>query len=1444
MTIDELLKALSARHIRLRRSGSDLVVCGNPEVLDVPLVSELRRHKSTLFCLIGGEGDTWWNPPIIMPEMLPLVQLTAEQIERIVQSVPGGAANVQDIYPLAPLQEGILFHHLMGGEGDPYLLGFLVSFDSRMRLDAYLGAMQAVVDRHDILRTAVVWEGVPEPVQVVWRKAALPVEEVALDAGAGDAGEQLYARFDPRRHRMDLRLAPWLRVYIAHDQKNDRWLMLQLQHHLAGDHSTLEVMQEEIQAHLLGQANRLAAPLPFRNLVAQARLGVSREEHEAFFRQLLGDVEEPTAPFGLLDVWGDGSGIEEARIAVDASLAGRMREQARKLRVSVASVCHVAWAQVLARVSGREDVVFGTVLFGRMQGGAGMDRAMGLFINTLPVRIRVGEEGAGASVQHTHALLGDLLRHEHASLALAQRCSGVPATAPLFTALLNYRHSPGAGQAPSADSKRAWEGIQGLYGQGRTNYPFMLSVDDLGDQFWLTAQVKGSVEPKRVCKYMHTALGSLVAALESEPGKAARSLEVLPQGERSQLLYEWNATEREYPRDTCVHELFEEQVRKIPDATAVMYEERQLSYGELNGRANRLAHYLQSLGVQPDDRVAICVERGLEMVMALLGILKTGAAYVPLDPNYPSERLAFMLQDSKARVLITRQSLADRIPQVGIKKICFETDLESVNERGAPPPTPVTAADPAYVMYTSGSTGRPKGVIGTHRATVNRLFWMWKKFPFQSDEICCQKTSLNFVDSVWEIFGPLLAGVPSVIIPDDEVKHVDALIEVLARNHVTRIVLVPSLLRAILSAPKESLEKLAELGFWICSGEALPPDLAQNFLDLMPGRTLLNLYGSTEVAADATFYEVRREHGQFSIPIGRPISNTRAYVLDAQQQMVPVNVQGEIYIGGDAVARGYLNQPELTAERFLADPYASEPGARMYKTGDLGRWLADGNIEFLGRNDFQAKVRGYRIELGEIEAAMREHTGVRDAVVVARKDACGDERLVAYYTSAEMSEESEGDVGAEELRTHLLAKLPGYMVPAGFVRLERLPLTPTGKIDRQSLPAASVERSQGQEGFIAPRDEFEQMLTRLWAKILEVSPIGVNENFFELGGHSLLAVRMMVEIDRLFQRRLPLATLVQAPTIAQLAELLRRENWIPSWRSLVPMQPGGSKLPLFLMHAHGGNVLEYQALVNHLDSDQPVYALQSLGLDGCIRHESSIEQMAADYLQEIRSLQSEGPYLLGGFCFGGLLALEAAQQLKASGHQVPLLILIQTTNPEFARFAPDIGLLRQYWYRTAKRLDLELENLSYRGARYVRERLVDACATIGSKAAIAFDRVIGNRRQPHQNASMRYVLESLRMEHAKAYTKYMVRPYLGDVLLIRARKQLPGLSIDPTLGWKEVVQGCLHVCEVPGHQQNMLIEPNVDHLAHALTAHLHSMSECIGLKRSEHALQDPVPLLS
>ena len=760
----------------------------------------------------------------------------------------------------------------MGTEGDAYLLSCLYSFDSRARLEGFVGALQAVVKRHDILRTAVVWEGLSEPVQVVWREAPVPVEEVVLDPARGDVAEQLYARFDPRHYRIDVRQAPLLRVYIAQDAAQGRWLFLLLLHHLAGDHTTLEVMQAEIQAHLLGQAAQLPVPQPFRNFVAQARLGVSQQDHEAFFRGLLGDVDEPTAPFGLLDVQGEGRGIAEARLELDAGLAQRLRERARKLGVSAASLCHLAWAQVLARVSGREEVVFGTVLFGRMQGGAGAERVMGLFINTLPVRIRVGEEGVEASVRRTHTLLADLLRHEHASLALAQRCSGVPAPAPLFSALLNYRHSQGMVQAPSAEAMQAWEGVEVLYGEERTNYPLTFSVDDLGEGFRLTAQVQDPIDPRRVCDFMNTALERLVEALERAPTRAVRSLDVLSESERRQVVVEWNATETDYPKERCIHQLFEAQVERTPEAVAVVFEDQGLSYRVLNRRANQLAHHLQGLGVGPEVLVGICLERSVEMVVGLLGILKAGGAYVPLDPAYPEERLAFMLEDARLKVLLTQAHLEATLPQTGAQVMCLDRDWGVIaNERVENPTSRALADNLAYVMYTSGSTGRPKGTSIMHRSVV-RLVKETNYAELSGEEVLLQFAPISFDAATLELWGSLLNGGRLVVFPA-YIPSLEELGGVLQQHQVTLLWLTAGLFHQMVEQRLEGLRGVRQL---LAGGDVLSVPHVRKALAALEGGQLINGYGPTENTTFTCCYPIT-EVGQSgaSIPIGRPIVQHR-----------------------------------------------------------------------------------------------------------------------------------------------------------------------------------------------------------------------------------------------------------------------------------------------------------------------------------------------------------------------------------------------------------------------------------------------------------------------------------------------------------------------------------------------------------------------------------------
>lgn len=637
---------------------------------------------------------------------------------------------------------------------------------------------------------------------------------------------------------------------------------------------------------------------------------------------------------------------------------------------------------------------------------------------------------------------------------------------------------------------------------------------------------------------------------------------MITDADRHKLVVEWNDTTTDYPKDKCIHHLFEEQVARTPDAIAVIFDDIQLTYRELNTRANQLAHYLQALGTGPETLVGLCVERSPAMIVGLLGILKAGGAYLPIDPNYPADRIRFMLADAAIPIVISQTHLCNYLATTTAKCIWLDQDGPLIATHATHTPnSPVQSTQLAYVIYTSGSTGQPKGVQALHQAAVNRFAWMWRTMPFALHEVCCQKTSLSFVDSVWEIFGPLLQGVPSVIIPDIVVKDPAAFIKTLQCHKVTRLVLVPSLLRTMLAHETQLQDRLPHLTHWICSGEVLSIELTRQFYAQMPNARLFNLYGSSEVAADATWYDTSSlqdaaNPAYTSIPIGQPIDNIQCYILDSAQQLAPLGVQGELYIGGDGLARGYHQRPDLTNERFIPNPFG--PG-RLFKTGDLARWTlaptpaSRPTIEFLGRADNQVKLRGFRIELGEIEAVLTQHPAVQEAVVVVREDVPSEKRLVAYVVADKVTggqgdrvNDDEGGllslgiisgspVTLSNLRGYLQQTLPDYMLPSAYVLLNALPLTPNGKVDRIALPAPDVADWRLMQPYVAPQTASESALATIWSAILRVDQVGMNDNFFELGGHSLLATQVASRLNETFGVEIPLRTLFEQPTIAGLA---------------------------------------------------------------------------------------------------------------------------------------------------------------------------------------------------------------------------------------------------------------------------------------------------------------------
>ncbi|MBF9000412.1 non-ribosomal peptide synthetase [Vibrio nitrifigilis] len=1023
----------------------------------------------------------------ITPEMLPLANLSQESIDGICAQVSGGASNVQDIYPLAPLQEGILFHHLVQEQGDAYLTRFITGFSTESQLDAFLSGLQAVINRHDILRTAVAWQGLNQPMQVVWREAKMPIQTLSFDQQSQATGESVaecfQRHFDPATTRIELSAAPLIHAYRVYDQQEQRWLLCLLIHHLINDHTTLELLVEEVFAHIDGRTDQLLEPVPFRQFIGQIERRRDADREREYFTAQLADIDEPCAPFGLLNVQNSAQDIEQSTTYIDSASAVQLRQLAKQHNVSTASMFHLAWSMVLRAATGRHDVVFGTVLFGRMGAGINSDRTLGMFLNTVPLRLTLADQSASQLVAMTHQALAELLDYEHASLIMTQQCSGVAAQTPLFTSLLNYRYQGGSdAQAKILDR------IDLVFSAEQTNYPISLDINDhASGEFSFDLHVDRTIGCERVAIMLNNAIEQLVDALANSSENSFNP-SILAVAERTQVLEGFNQTERDYPTDTCIHHRIEQTAAHYANDIAVVDEDKQLTFAEFNAQANQLAHWLVQQGVTPDSRVGVSLDRSCELVVALVAILKAGGAYVPMDPGYPEDRLEYMVQDSRPVVLLTTSELRPRLGQVpsDVQIAYFERALPWANEAATNLDSAslgLSARSLAYLIYTSGSTGKPKGVMNEHCGVVNRLSWMAEDYGFSRDDVILQKTPFSFDVSVWEFFCPLWVGATLVMAKPEGHKDPQYLRELIERRQVSILHFVPPMLQMFLEGCEA--DDCPSLRLMFCSGEALPAETIRRTYQMLPHIELHNLYGPTEAAVDVTQWHCPRNLAGDRVSIGSSVANTRMYVLDAQGQPAPVGVAGEIFIGGIQVARGYLNRDDLTAERFVRDPFVAE-GA-MYKTGDVGRWLPDGTIEYQGRNDDQVKIRGFRVELGEISSALKGCQAVLEAVVIA-KGSSANKRLIGYFTS-------ESDLSIEALKAEMGERLPEYMVPAALVQIAEIPLTPNGKMDRKALPEPSDDAFVRRD-YVAPQGEVENELATIWQTLLDTAQVGRFDNFF------------------------------------------------------------------------------------------------------------------------------------------------------------------------------------------------------------------------------------------------------------------------------------------------------------------------------------------------------------
>ncbi|MEO8429883.1 MAG: amino acid adenylation domain-containing protein [Acidobacteriota bacterium] len=1041
--------------------------------------------------------------------------------------------------PLSFSQQRLWFLDRLEPGSASYNVPSAVSLEGPLDVNALQRSLDEIVRRHATLRTRF-----PEldgkPVQLIDEPSTFPMPVTDVGGLAGerrDAEVERLVREESLRP-FDLARGPVFRAALIRLGPEEHVFLCTL-HHIVSDGWSRTILFREIaalyEAFAAGSEISLP-PLPIQygdyaewqqGWLRSAEMESQLEYWKDRLKGELPVLELPTdRPRPTVATLRGGNRAFAVPPFVAAALKDFCREEGVTLFMSALAVFSV----LLQRYSGQSDLVVGSLIANR--GLVETEGLIGIFINAVALRPDLsGDPTFGQLARRMKETALGAFAHQDLPferLVEALHPDRNPGRSPVYQAMLNV--DTGASHAlrlPGLVSRDI------LVPNDTALVDITLVLRDRPEGLLGSLEYNGDLFDESTVDRMVESFQALLAGATVAPDTKVSRISILPEEEKRRILVEWNRTEQPYPRERCIHELFEARVRMNPRRIAIRDAGRAVEYEGLNRDANRFARYLRGHGVERGSVVGVCLDRSARTVSVLLGILKAGAAYVPLDPSYPAERITFMIRDSGASVVITEGLEPPVAPADAVREIRLdEVGGELAREQGDDLPPTATSDDLAYVIYTSGSTGTPKGVESVHRASVNRFAWMWHTYPFQEGEVCCQKTTLSFVDSVWETFGPLLAGVPSVVLSTEEARDPRVLVDRLSAEKVSRIVLVPSLLRALLDSGIRLSEGLPELRWWITSGEALPLDLLRRFRAAMPDAVLVNLYGSSEVSADVTFWDSREGDPRDSVPIGRPIANTRVYVVDANRQPVPVRVPGDLYVGGDGLARGYRNRPEMTAQRFVPDPFSGVSGARLFDTGDRARFLPDGRLEYLGRRDDQVKIRGFRVELGEVESALAGHPAVRLAAAALR-GAPEESALVAYVVLR-----SPGAASAADLRSDLAARLPSFMIPSAFVFLPSMPLTPSGKLDRGALPAPGLARPDLEKPFVAPTTRTEKVLAGIWKELLRLDRVGTDDNFFSLGGHSLLLIQVSFRLRTSLGVDLPLRFFFELPTISALGRAI------------------------------------------------------------------------------------------------------------------------------------------------------------------------------------------------------------------------------------------------------------------------------------------------------------------
>jgi amino acid adenylation domain-containing protein len=1303
-------------------------------------------------------------------------------------------------------QKALWFIHQSDPGNVAYNVGIALRIRSLLNVNSLRGAFQSLVDRHPSLRaTFKSIDG--EPVQVIQKSQEVCFAQIEVTADG--LSERVT---ESCRQPFDLENGPLLRVSLYTCSPDDNVLLIAM-HHIVCDALSYWSILEELQTLYAGGILAPAAA-SYSDFVRWQQNMIAAEDgerHSAFWhRQLAGELPVLNLPLDFprpaVQQFVGGSHA----LPVPASLTQALRDLSRRERVTLYTTLLTAFHTLLHRYSGQDDIIVGSATAGRPSRFTGV---VGYFVNPVPIRADLsGNPSFLTLLDQIRRTALDALDHQLFPFPLlVERLKPKrdASRSPIFQVDFALRkHPPGFRSGTAGASGLSLEPFEMAEEEGQFDLSLHITEEpaDLTAVFKFNPTLFGQDSIGRMARCFLTLLENIA----SEPSKGIDEIALLSAGERERLLEMGQGLKVAYP-DTTLPRMFERQARETPDATAAeMYgeEELRLTYRELELRTNQLAHHFRGLGVGAETLVGICLPRGLNLVTAILGVLKAGGAYVPLDATYPAERLAFLMEDASMPVLITDNASLPTHPAPGfpadVRLINMDTDGDAIGcQSESTPNWEVGSNDLAYVIYTSGSTGKPKGALITHRGLTNYL--CWAADSYKADHGCGApvNTAIGFDATITSLFVPLVTGGKILLLP--ERNTIESLTNaLLSHRDFSLVKLTPAHLE-ILSQTMPAGQCGGRANAFIIGGEALRGDTLAFWQKHAPATRLINEYGPTETVVGCCVYEAS-EPIQGSVPIGRPIANTRLYVLDSKLQPVPFSVTGELYIGGAGVARGYLNRPELTASLFLSDPFSTEPGARMYRTGDLVRYLPNGNLDFLGRTDTQVKLRGYRIETGEIESVLRQHPAVTECVVVLREDQPGNRTLAAYVVRRDEL------LPVAELRRYLSERLPEYMLPSAFVVLDSLPLTPNGKIDRRALPAPTQDHRDSQ--IMAPRDPLELKLVAVWEQVLGRRPVGVTDNFFDLGGHSLLAVRLMARMQDEFGENIALATILRGPTIEQMARILRQQSH-PANSPVVSIQPSGTRPPFFCVPGAGGNVIYLHSLAQQLGPEQPFYGLQGAGLDGESSPHTTVEEMADYYIAAVRSVQPEGPYYFGGHSLGGWVAYEMARRLERQGQAVAALAIIDTPAP-----VSHAGVDRESWDNArwiselASRIAQLLNPRLSLGEEYLRGLDPEEQLKCFQQALVKENLFPADADTTH----LRNVLALF-----KAHSQVRYCPPLDflttPISLFRtsiAPVHLPTIAGDAFWGWG--AYGNVEMHSVPGEHLTVLRAPHVETLAQKLSA--------------------------